>query len=353
MARDDDSAVAVESPGNVTEVQPDVAVTPENATQAENPAQTEGAAPVAPTAPAAATPPEPTEAEQAAAFETFKTKALAAVAEVDQSTGNLPDGLVADVKAAYVALPLAKNKTAARKWLDDQMKGCLTTPPFDLYKAKGFLDLNEAARSTGATRETVAKPPVDPTEAFVKEVTAHWLATSLLIPGPEVDASYVTKAQELAKSLEDETKAYKAYLIEHLAWSAKPEAERTPEAEPKAPEVSEVVLHAAKIALGRSARRTSNKATGGSSATASVTTQTYSGPKRDVKAHIREAFADQPVGAFLKIGEIAKFSSQAYGSTQPSGGAINAALSSAKFAEAVPHIVKATEGGVNGARKIS
>lgn len=352
--RDDDSAAVAETPGAVTEAQPDQAVTPENASTPQNvtegqaaEGQTEGAPAATPATPEKV---EPTEAEQAAAFDEFMTKAKAAVEQVDRSTGSLPDGFVADVKAAYVALPIAKNKTAARNWLDAGMKDALTKPPFDPFKAKAFLDLNEACRSTGANRETVAKPPVNPTEAFVEEVTAHWLATSLLIPGPEVDASYVAQAQALAKSLEDEAKVYKKYLTDSAAWLAKPEAERGEE--PKAPEVHKVILHAAKIALGRGARRTSPKPASGTAA-AAATAATYTGPKRDVKAHIREAFENVPVGGFLKIGEISKFKSQAYGESTVSGGAINAALQSPKFAESVTNIVRATEGGVNGARKIA
>lgn len=349
MSRDDDSIAVVENPGTVTEAQPEQGVTAENVPVSTDSSNTDTTPPASPV-PATPEKAEPTEAEQAAAFEEFKAKVDAAIAEVDLTTGNIPDGLVADVKAAYVALPLARNKTAGRKLLDDKMKESLTKPPFDPYRAKAYLDLNEACKTTGATRETVAKPPVDPTEAFVKEVTAHWIATSLLIPGPEVDPTYVTKSQELARSLEPEAKAYKAYLTQLLAWNAKPEAERGEE--PKAPEVSEVILHAAKIAQGRSGRRSAPKASTGT-AKASASSATYSGPKRDVKAHIREAFADQPVGTFLKIGEIVKFPSKAYEGASPSGGAVNAALDSAKFAQAVPNIVKATEGGVNGARKIA
>lgn len=351
MSRDDDSTDVVENPGPVTEAQTPEVSTTENAPQSETQTPDDATQADGAQAPAAtpAVAPEATEAEQAAAFEEFKAKVAEAVEQVDMSTGNLPDGLVANVKAAYVALPLARNKTAARKYLDDGMKAALTKD-FNPFKAKAHLDLNEACKSTGASRETVAKPPVDPTDAFVKEVTAHWIATSLLIPGPEVDTSYVTKAQELAKSLEEEAKAYKAYLIAYGTWLAKAEAERGEE--PKAPEVSEVILHAAKIASGRGGRRAAPKAAG-TGATPSIATATYSGPRRDVKAHIKQAFADQPVGAFLKIGDIAKFKSQAYGDASVSGGAINAALDSPKFAAAVPNIVKTTEGGVNGARKIA
>jgi hypothetical protein len=347
MSRDDDDSVTVtENPGNVTEVQPDQAATPESPTSAED---AENQAPATATeAPKAAE--GPSEADQAAAFEAFKAKVTTAVEQVDKTTGTMPDGPVAEVKAAYVALPLPKNKTAARNYLDGEMKSALMKPPFDPFTAKAYLDLNEAVKSTGGTRETVAKPPVDPTEAFVKQVAAHWISTSLLVAGPEVAADYVQKAQTLVQSLQGEAETYKAYLVQHSAWLAKPEAERGEE--PKAPEVNEVVLHAAKIAQGRPGRVRTTKAADGTSTTR-TTGEGYSGPRRDVKAHIKSAFEGKPVGTFIKIGDISKHTSEAYGNDHPSGGAINAALDSAKFAEAVPNIRKDTEGGVNGARKIA
>lgn len=351
MSRDDDEATEASNPGTVTEAQPVEGSATENATP-ENTSTPEAGASEAAAAPEAAKPEGPTEAEQAAAFDAFKTKVDAAIEVLDKSTGNIPDGPVAEVRAAYVALPLPKNKKAARDFLDTNMKASLTKPPFDPWKAKAYLDLGEAVKSTGATRETVAKPPVDPTDAFVNQVAAHWIATSLLVAGPEVDASYVTKAQTLVKSLEGESAAFKTYLVEYAAWLAKPEAERGDE--PQAPEVSQVVLHAAKIATGRTRKTTVTKAADGTTVTKAAPTGVgYTGPRRDVKKHIINAFQGKPVGTFLKIGEIAKTPSAEYGSDTPSGGAINAALESAKFAEAVSHIVKDTENGVGGARKVA
>lgn len=344
MSRDDDSVTVTENPGAVTEEQPNQAATteaPAESTQTTAPAE------------GTETKPEgPSEADQAAAFEAFKSKVSAAVEQVDRSTGTLPDGLVAEVKAAYAALPLPKNKTAARNHLDASMKEQLTKPPFDPFVAKAYLDLLEAVKSTGSTRETVAKPPVDPTEAFVERVSAHWIATSLLVAGPDVDPSYPQRAQELSQSLQGDAQAYKAYLIEHAAWAAKPEAERGDE--PQAPEVHKVVLEAAKIAAGRTTRtRSASASTGAAKSTGAG--PTYSGPRRDIKAHIQSAFADKPVGTFLKIGEIAKHVSAEYGGSNPaaSGGAINAAFKSPRFAESVKNIVPDTEGGVGGARKIA
>jgi soluble cytochrome b562 len=356
MSRDDDDSVIVtENPGTVTEAQPDQAATTEatttEATTTEA-SETQATEQVQPTTEITepAKPEGPTEAEQAAAFENFKAKVATAVEQVDKSTGTMPDGPVAEVKAAYAALPLTKNKTAARNYLDGEMKSALMKPPFDPFTAKAYLDLNEAVKSTGGRSETVAKPPVDPTEAFVAQVAAHWISTSLLVAGPEVAADYVQKAQALVQSLQGEAESYKAWLIEHGTWAAKPEAERGDE--PKAPEVNEVVLHAAKIAQGRTGR-TRTASTGAVGGKATKEGVTYSGPRRDVKAHIKSAFEGKPVGTFLKIGDISKHTSEAYGNDHPSGGAINAALDSAKFALAVPNIRKDTEGGVNGARKIA
>jgi len=77
----------------------------------------------------------------------------------------------------------------------------------------------------------------------------------------------------------------------------------------------------------------------------------YSGPPRSIVKHINEAFANVASGTFLKIGDIAKFESQEYGSDHPSPGAISGQVKNTKFATNFPGLEAAEENGKKGIRK--
>lgn len=345
----------------VTEVQAEAAsVTEQAPAGTEAPASTEtpseGTEPQAPETPATAQveakPEGPTEAEQKVAYDAFVAAAEEAVTHRDTTTGTIPEANVAPVKTAYVALPLPKNKAAARAHLEDKMKLALTGA-LDAPLAKAYMDLGAEVKATSHTRETVAKPPVDPTEEFVKLSTAHYLAVSVLTAGPDVKPEWPAMVQKLHKALMPEVQAWKSYEAEHAVWEAKAGTpdEATRGDEPKAPELHEVTQHAIKITQGRGTRSAGRpkKSTDGTSTPTTSTRVPYVGSKRSVKKHIQEAFASVPVGGFLKIGEIAKFQSTEYGTDRPSSGAVTAALESNKWD--VANISKSNQGGVNGATK--
>ena len=84
---------------------------------------------------------------------------------------------------------------------------------------------------------------------------------------------------------------------------------------------------------------------------------TYTGPRRDVAAHIESAFADVPSGTFLTVAAIAGHSSDTYGDDHPSSGAVWARLTADTFDAEAYGIVVVTRSdddpsSRNGARKI-
>ncbi len=84
-------------------------------------------------------------------------------------------------------------------------------------------------------------------------------------------------------------------------------------------------------------------------------TPRYSGPRRDIAAHIQSVFRDLAEGEFLTINEIANTPSAQYPADDlPSGGAINYRLFPKNGALCtVPGVVGAVHGGVRGGRKIT
>lgn len=256
----------------------------------------------------------------------------------DTATGDLPEDEVAKVRAAYAALPVIQAKTKARQELDAAMRNALGKE-LNAAKAKAYMTLGTAIKAAGA-RESIAKPQVDPTTAFVDKVCAIYLAPNLVKVPEDVADDWAARVQEKGEALKGEVNAYQQYLRARDEWEANDKEGE----EPAEPEVSDVVKQAARIARGRAAggrRASGGAATGGG----------YTGPRRNVKAHIRQVFEDKPVGTFLKVAEICKAYSSEYGDQRPSQGAVTAALKSKKFD--VPGIVPDTENGVAGARKVA
>lgn len=278
-----------------------------------------------------------TEQEQAATDEpaidlsAFQAAANEAVASGDESTGELPEAAISPVNEAYRNLDGLKAKNAARAWLDESMKSALVQEK-NYIKARSFIDLKEKL-SAGSSRSTQPRTPADPTEAFVQKVAALQLGlTEVTSNVPEgVDSNWNEKVTQLIGEVSDQLKSYRDW--------------NNDESEDKgdAPEVHPVVRKAFQLSRGKVAR------VGGGA------TRDPNAPRRDVIRHIKEAFADQPVGAFLTIGEISKFRSNEYGDDRPSPGAISARLfPSGKPALEVDGIRgTAEEGRPRGATKVA
>lgn len=329
----------------------DTAAEVSEATDAEAPAADTADESAAPSTgePAPAAPTGPTAEEVDGMLTAFALQASTVVAAANPATAELPEEGIATVRAAYAALPGTAAKNKARNALEEEMKTALSKH-MDVIKARAYMLLTDAVKATAVRREAVARPVVDPSTEHINRVAAHMLAPYLVPVGPNVAEDWAQKANELARSVQGELGVYQAWIAAKAAWDANT-ADDKGEA-PAEPDVHDVVKAALRIASGRAPGR--QRAAGGSATPrASVAGgSTYSGPRRDVKEHIRQAFADQPVGTFLKIKDIVNFNSTAYGDDHPSGGAVTASLKSAKFD--VAGVQRDSDAnGKEGARKVA
>jgi hypothetical protein len=231
---------------------------------------------------------------------TFQAAAKEAVENSDESTGQISVEGMAKVVEQYRLIDGIKGKNKAKAWLNAQMKESMNED--SIQRARAYLQLHDGM-SAGAKSAT-EKVPADPTEAFVQRTTVLKLANSLLLPGDGVTDDWADKANALFEQL-------KPLADEYFAWS-----KDTSEDKGEEPEVNPLVKAAVKLSQGKAAKVGGGKS-GGS---------TYSGERRDIAAHITEAFADQEVGTFLTVAEIRKFRSNEYGDSPPSAGAISARL---------------------------
>lgn len=309
-----------------------------NATAATNEAATAEAA-----APAGPTKEEITEA--LGKFETLVNEVLgqpeaegqaAVVGKINQQNGEVAAEDMAAIIEAYKALP-GGTRTAnkAQELLQKSQMTALTEYMWAVG-ARAYsliiLALRDAGKTSRPKAETVAKPTVNPTEAHVALGAAHALAVNFLPVGSDVDPSWGNLVNEKVQSLRDEVVTYNAYLAEKAKFDALTDEEKAEATEPVQPEVDAIVLQAARLARGRTpgAKKAPREPKAGGAA---ATPRDPSAPRGDILAHIQEVFASQPVGAFLKVSEIAKVGTSQYGAGQVSGGAIAARIKSPKFAE--------------------
>lgn len=374
MSRDTDEVVTPEvetSPIPEAPVEaPQVDATPTDA-----PVVTEGTPSTdeASTTPAAPVPSAEELAEKAKAdaealqvlLDAFESAAQTAVASADAGSAELPEDQVNLVKAAFSALPVGSARTRAKKYLNDKMRSELGEAR--VVQAKAFMTLDEAVKATSTPRPTVVTPPVDPTQELVDRAAALFVSANFLTPGPGVADDWAAQTQKLAQSLGGEIATYRDYLVALSAYEAdtRPAVapEGTPEGTtvdvkgdaPKAPEVSHVVVNAARIAQGRTAPARKPRAAKDGTTTPSAPRAT--GPRSterlDIKGHIKEVFANLAVGTFMKFGDIQKTPTSLAPQGAPSQGAISASVKSNRWATDVPNLVHAEQDGVQGVRKVA
>jgi hypothetical protein len=265
-------------------------------------------------APEAATENVPTEAPaeveeviDLTAFEAAVTIAL----ENSSEDGDIIEGDQTAVTEAYRALS-AKGKAQARTMVNVSMKTSMKEGRFQ--EARGFMNLHDALTTAAPASKRVPKVPVNPTDDFVDQLSAVRLAfnfgTGNLPEG--LDADWTNRVQTKIESLDADAKSYLAWLKGGSQGDA--------------PEVDEIVVRAAKLGTIRVGKRVS--------AGNGAPVRTYTGPARSVGKHIAEAFADKPVGTFMKVAEITGFKSTEYGDDAPSPGAVSSSLKSTKFSVA-------------------
>lgn len=269
-------------------------------------------------APEAAEAVELTEQEQAeqaaeqerleALVEEFQNVAKTVAADADHETGSLAPAQLQPVKEAYRDIEGgAKFKNKAKNFIADQMKDALS-PETDtpITQAVAWNLINGAVLETTPRASSgggAAKPTVSQEKVFADRVQALRLAVDLA-EGPLVPEGLGDWASEISD--DDTIDAAKAYLD----WS-----QADPETRGDEPEVSIVVKHAVKIATGKGPRKPGRPAG-----------QPFQGTRRDVAAHILNAFNGLESGTFLTVSEIKNTKSEEYGEDSPSAGAISARL---------------------------
>lgn len=257
---------------------------------------------------------------QIAAFEKLVEDTLTSE-DVDKATSTLPVALESKIKEAYAELPGARGKGHAQKFLMGRMQEKMAeggTNPDAFWDARLYMNLATAVKGTkSAGTGVVAKPKVDPTEAFAARAAALMLSVNLLVKPEDVEDTWADKANALTadEKIPGEIEAY-------LGWLNTVPAEGTEK--PEAPKVSDIIVAAAKIAAGRAVSTKAPRAasTGGSSTPRATST----GPNRNIGTHIKEAFDSVASGTFLTIADITKFESAEYGNDHPSPGAVAARL---------------------------
>lgn len=270
-------------------------------TPAETPEAVEGA--VEATSEEVEAAPKATEAEvDLTAFENAVNEALA---NKDESTGELAPSFIEPVNAEYRKLDGLKAKNKAKAVLNEGMKSAMND--MDIQTARAYLALTDNLSAAGGGGSKAPSQPADPTEAFVQKAATLRLALGLVTNDvPEgVNEGWADKAKELVDSSTEAARNYQQ-------WLASPEDSRGDE-----PEVNAVVKAAVKLASGKSARLGRASSGGGSG---------FTGERRDIAKHIVNAFADKPSGTFLTIAEIKNTHSDEYGDNSPSAGAVSARL---------------------------
>ena len=231
----------------------------------------------------------------------FSTAVDAAVAQRDESTGELAEAQIAPVVAEYRKIEGIAGKNKAKNFLTDKMRDAMNEMDISLARSYMVLQDNLSAGSVPKAERT----PADPTEAHVQRVVGLDLARALLVTPEGVSDDANARAEKLYAEVYPQAESY-------LAWSSnEDEATRGDE-----PEVPTFVKNAVKLALGKAAKGGGSRAGGGSP----------SGERHDLGEHIRQAFEAQPSGTFLTVAEIRNFKSTEYGDNPPSAGAISARL---------------------------
>jgi hypothetical protein len=270
------------------------------------------------------------------------TEAVLANDERTDWVAELPVAVTEPVTSAYSELVGSKGKAAGKQYLVDRMQAKMiegATNPASFTDARVYMLLNSALKDAKSKRETVAKPKVDPTTAFVERAAALMLAVNLLTVPSDVEEDWADKTEKLVNTLSTDVAAYHAWQAELVRVAkhneANPPAEGEKPVEVETPDISAVVLAAAKIAAGRAVgsagRKPSQSSKEGSAGSTSVprVSTAGSGHRGDIAKHIREAMNTVGIGEFMSVADIAKVETSEYGTGEappPSQGAISARL---------------------------
>jgi hypothetical protein len=271
--------------------------------------------------------------------------------DVDSATGAVPDGVLSNLKAKFLQLPSGPARKAVREWVDgwfgEAVEAMDATLGRTLYVIK-----TKALTGTGASASpTAARQPVDPTDAFVDQITALYLAPYMVEVPEKVAQDWGARVEAKANELNEAARTYAAWAT---AVAALPDdaTDEQKAAHPE-PEVPEVVKNALRLARGRTSNTTRRRASSTGTSTGTTRASSGDGVRRNVANHIANAFADKPVGTFLKVSEIVNTRSDEYGDVPVSPGAVSARLFPSSGKCTVPGVEGATENGAKGGRKVA
>lgn len=231
----------------------------------------------------------------------------------DPETGTVPEVGIEKVKSAYRDLSGAKAKNAAKERITELLRDAITEK--DMVKGYAVMTLGDAVKNAGSGGKGSGgdRKPADPKLAFVERLAALHLAYALVredVPeGVERDEVYGlvdTKVEELSDAADA-----------LFTW-----VKADPESRGDEPEADAIVKAAVKLAQGKAAK-----------AKSTVSRTSSDKPRRDVRKHINQVFADKAAGTVLKVAEIAKAKTDEYPDGDCSPGAVTAALKSERGVE--------------------
>jgi len=235
----------------------------------------------------------------------FTSAVEAAIENADESTGTVPEADLAKVTEEFRNLSGAKPKNAAKKFVNEALRSAMNED--SIPRARAAMKISDLALTAGPASKAGPKEPADPTEALVQRMSILSLAYVLASAHPAEGVAEDFNDKVVAKVTEADEQSEQFY-----AWTTGDEETRGEE-----PDVPTWVKSAVKLSLGKAA-----KVGGAGRGVSSVAP----GERGDTLLHIRNAFADKPVGTFMKVGEIQKVKSDTYGDRLPSAGAIVARL---------------------------
>lgn len=243
------------------------------------------------------------DAEHEPNVEAFRAVVREVVADADETTGSVSEaGLERAAEAYRNVTGGIKYKNQAKEFVDEGMKSHLSANEYTI--AVAYNEVSEKLRVTKAAPKATA-PKIDPKEAYADRVAALQVALDFLESNvPEEAEGYELPSTDAAYN----------QTVEYIGWT-----EEDAETRGEAPELTPVAQAAVKVIQGRGLG--GRKASGGGIARAPFT-----GTRRDVGAHIVNAFADKASGEFMTVSEIVKTRSDEYGDDAPSSGAVSARL---------------------------
>jgi len=274
--------------------------------------------------PQASEPQESTETneEQPLDLSGFESAVATAIKNRDESNGDLRQEDQDAVVAEFRTLDGQKPRNKAKSHVEDGMKAAIQK--LDVTLAKAYVTLKDALTAAAPKKERSA---ADPTEAFVQ--AAYHLGLAATLQRETVPEGV---KEDWEQRLSDFTDAHAEEVETYRTWVANG-------SEGDKPEVHAAVRQAFNLAAKRVGK-------GGKRANAG-------GPRRNVKNHIAQVFAEVEEGTTLTVNQISKASSKEYGTDHPSAGAVTQALFPKNGKGNGINGIKVTTGKPRGATKVA